>query len=122
MRGLVWVGSSKRDYIAFPEDIQDEMGFALYLAQQGKEHPSAKPLKGFGGRGVLELVASHDGSAYRAVYTVRLERAVYMLHAFQKRSKRGIATPRLELEMIKQRLAEAEIIDRASAQPRGTTK
>jgi phage-related protein len=122
LRGLVWVGSSKRDYVEFPEEVQDEMGFALFLAQQGKEYASAKALKGFGGRGVLELVESHQGNAYRAVYTVRFERAIYVLHAFQKKSKRGVATPPMELDTIRRRLAEAEIIDRAAVGPRGTMR
>jgi phage-related protein len=84
------------------------MGQALYTAQQGSTDPSAKPLKGFGGAGVLEIVAAHDGNTWRAVYTVRFKDCVYVLHAFQKKSKKGIATPKQEIELIRQRLADAE--------------
>lgn len=118
-RELIWVGSSKRDYMAFPQEVQDDMGFALHLAQEGKEHQNAKTLKGFGGRGVLELVESHEGNAYRAVYTVRFASAVYVLHAFQKKSKRGIATPQLEIDAIKRRLADAKAIHKARAARKG---
>ena len=101
---LVWVGSSKDDLIAFPEDVKDVMGFALHLAQQGGKHPSAKPLKGFKGAGVLEVVDSYDGDTYRAVYTVKIKNKVYVLHAFQKKSKKGIQTPQQDIELIKARL------------------
>ena len=85
------------------------MGYALYLAQCGDKHLDAKPLRGFGGgAGVLEVVADHDGDTYRAVYTVRFADAVYVLHAFQKKSKRGIATPKREIERIRQRLQQAQ--------------
>lgn len=84
------------------------MGQALYAAQCGEEYPSVKALKGFGGRAVLEIVASHEGDTWRTVYTVRFQDAVYVLHAFQKKSKRGIATPQKELDLVKQRLAAAE--------------
>ena len=84
------------------------MGQALYVAQCGEEYPSVKALKGFGGRAVLEIVAPHEGDTWRTVYTVRFQDAVYVLHAFQKKSKRGIATPQKELELVKQRLAAAE--------------
>lgn len=111
LRPLVWVGSSKRDLVALPEAVRQVMGFALHQAQAGEEHPAAKPLSGFGGRGVLEVVARHDGDTFRAVYTVRLEQAVYVLHCFQKKAKRGIATPKTELELIRRRLREAEALD-----------
>jgi phage-related protein len=84
------------------------MGFALYLAQQGGKHRDAKPLSGFGGAGVLEVVADSSGSTYRAVYTVRLAGRVYVLHSFQKKSKRGIETPKAEINLIKSRLKRAE--------------
>ena len=84
------------------------MGYALYQAQIGKKHPNAKPLKGFGGAGVLEIVADHVGDTFRAVYTVKFARAIYVLHTFQKKSKSGIKTPTEELELIKQRLKSAE--------------
>ncbi|EDX83317.1 Phage family protein [Synechococcus sp. PCC 7335] len=84
------------------------MGFALYRAQQGKKHPDVKPLKGFRGSSVLEIVESFDGNAYRAIYTVKFEGIVYVLHAFQKKSKRGIATPQQDIELVKRRLKRAE--------------
>jgi len=84
------------------------MGQALYTAQQGLIDPSAKPLRGFGGAGVLEIVAAHDGNTWRAIYTVRFKGCVYVLHAFQKKSKKGIATPKQEIELIRRRLADAE--------------
>lgn len=112
-RELVWVGSSKRDFMGFPEEIRADMGYGLYRAQQGREHASAKALKGFGGRTVLELVEDHASGTYRAVYTVRFDTAVYVLHAFQKKSKRGIGTPQLDKEMIERRLREAEAIHRS---------
>jgi phage-related protein len=88
------------------------MGMALYAAQQGVTDPAAKPLKGFGGASVLEIVAEDEGGAWRAVYTIRYAEAVYVLHAFQKKSKRGIATPLQEIDLIKRRLAEAERLHR----------
>src|SRR3954451_17776559 len=112
-RELVWVGSSKRDFMGFPEEIRADMGYGLYRAQQGSEHASAKALKGFGGRTVLELVEGQASGNYRAVYTVRFDTAVYVLHAFQKKSKRGIETPQLDKEMIERRLREAEAIHRS---------
>ena len=91
---LFWIGSTRRDLKEFPDDVQDMMGHALDIAQQGKKHQDAKPLSGFGGTGVLEIVEDSAGDTYRAVYTVRFEGAVYALHAFQKKSKKGIKTPR----------------------------
>ncbi len=90
----------------FPQAVREEMGYALYQAQTGEKHESAKPLKGFGS-GVLEVVSDHRSGTYRAVYTVRLAGKVYVLHAFQKKAKRGIATPKSELELVKQRLQRA---------------
>ena len=106
-RPLQWIGSSKRDLLTFPDDVRQTMGFALFLAQAGDEHPNAKALKGFGGRGVLEVIERHDGDTYRSVYTVRLEKAVYVLHCFQKKAKRGIATPKEDMDLIRKRLADA---------------
>jgi len=94
IRPLNWVGGSYREYIQFPEPVQDEMGFALFRAQIGERHHIAKTMKGFGGSGVLELVGRHEGNAYRAVYTVRFVKEVYVLHAFQKKAKSGVATPK----------------------------
>lgn len=107
VKPLNWAGNSYRVYIQFPEPVQDEMGFALYRAQIGERHPTAKIMKGFGG-GVLELVGSHDGNAYRAVYTVKFAEEVYVLHAFRKKSKKGIATPRRDIDLIGRRLRMAE--------------
>ncbi len=107
LRPVEWVGSSKEDVKAFPARVQDHLGFALYQAQAGLKHRDAKPLKGLGS-GVLEVVSRHDGDTYRAVYTVRFKAAVYVLHAFQKKAKRGRATPKHEIELIKHRLKVAE--------------
>jgi phage-related protein len=106
-RPLVWLGSSRRELRAFPREVRREMGAALFAAQLGETDPAAKPLKGLGGASVLEIVARDEGGAWRAVYTVRYAEAIYVLHVFQKKSKRGIATPRQELDLIQQRLAEA---------------
>src|SRR6202165_4327733 len=102
-----WIGSSRDDLRVFPDEVRRVMGFAINDAQNGDEHPRAKALKGFGGRSVLEVVDDEDGDTYRAVYTVRFAGAIYVLHAFQKKSKRGIATPKTELDLIKQRLKRA---------------
>ena len=103
-----WIGSSRDDVRNFPEPVRLRIGGALWEAQIGRKAPWAKPLKGFGGSSVLEILDDHDGDAYRAVYTVRLAGVVYVLQAFQKKSKRGIATPRLEIALIQQRLKRAE--------------
>jgi phage-related protein len=108
VRPLVWVGSSRRDLRGFPQEIRRDIGQALYAAQQGETDPAAKPLKGFGGRSVQEIVADYGGDTWRAVYTVRFQEAIYVLHAFQKKSKKGIATPKREIDLIRHRLAEAE--------------
>ena len=102
-----WVGSSRRDLKSFPAPVRRDIGQALYAAQCGEEYPTVKALQGFGGRSVLEIVASDEDGAYRAVYTVRFQDAIYVLHVFQKKSKIGIATPKREIEMIQQRLAIA---------------
>lgn len=106
---LYWVASSKRDLTNMPEAVQDTFGFALHLAQQGGKHPDAKPLKRFVGAGVLEVVESHDTNTYRAVYTVRFGGTVYVLHCFQKKSVKGIQTPRPETSLIKARFLAAEL-------------
>ncbi len=108
LKPLYWVGSSKRDLLALPEDIVDVFGYALYLAQIGRKHEQAKALKGFGSAGVLEIVEDWERNSYRAVYTVRFERAVFVLHVFQKKAKRGISTPNADLDLIRQRLKAAE--------------
>ena len=109
---LVWIASSRDDICELPRNVQRVFGFALRAAQMGSKHPDAKPLKGFGGAGVLEVVANDDGDTFRAVYTVRLESRVYVLDVFQKKSKAGIATPKHDLERIKRRLKQAEQIER----------
>jgi phage-related protein len=108
IKPVIWIGSAKAGLSSFPEDVKDSMGFALYVAQQGGKHADAKPLRGFGGAGVLEIVKDHTGDTYRAVYTVRLAGRVYVLHAFQKKSKHGIETPKAETNLIKRRLKRAE--------------
>jgi phage-related protein len=102
-----WVGSSKEDLRDFPEEVRRRVGSALWDAQLGLKAPYVKPLQGFGGAGVLEIVDDFNGDTYRAVYTVRFAAAVYVLHAFQKKSRRGIATPKAELDLIEQRLRRA---------------
>jgi phage-related protein len=104
----LFVGPSRRELKALPDEVRGEFGHALHEAQRGAEPDSAKALIGFGGRGVLELVEDFDGNTYRAVYTVRFAGAVYVLCAFQKKSKAGIATPKAEIELIKTRLRAAE--------------
>jgi phage-related protein len=103
-----WVGTTLRDLRSLPRPVRIDIGHALFTAQEGKTDPAAKPLKGFGGSSVLEIVASHHGNAWRAVYTVRFEDAVYVLHVFQKKSTKGVTTPVREIELIRRRLAEAE--------------
>jgi len=105
---LLWVGDSRRVVRGFPADVRRVIGRALDAAQRGGKDPTAKPLAGFRGATVLDIVDDHDGDTYRAVYTVRFANAVYALHAFQKKSKRGIQTPRQEIELIRRRLAAAE--------------
>lgn len=102
-----WI--AKKDLQAMPDPVQQVFGFALYNAQIGLLHPAARPLKGFGSAGILEVVEDWRGNAYRAVYTVRFAHAVYVLHCFQKKSKQGIQTPKHEIEVIRERLKEAEM-------------
>ncbi|MCT7956619.1 type II toxin-antitoxin system RelE/ParE family toxin [Laspinema palackyanum] len=123
LKPVEWVGSSLEDLKEFPEEVRQGVGedlkefpeevrqgvgYALYLAQCGEKHPSAKPLKGFKGAGVLEVVEDFDGDTYRAVYTLKLAGVVYVLHAFQKKSKKGIATPKQDIELIEARLKRAK--------------
>jgi phage-related protein len=104
-RPLIWRATAKADFGAFPEPVQREMGYALFLAQMGERHPTmVRTLKGFGGAAVVEIKESHDGNAYRAVYTVRYADAVYVLHAFQKKSKKAIDTSKADIELIEKRL------------------
>ena len=106
-RPLFWIGSSKGDLLAFPEAVKDEIGTALSVAQFGGKHPDAKPWKGEG-PGIFEIVDDHRGDTYRAVYTVRFEGAVYVLHAFQKKSPSGIKTARTDVQIVTQRLKLAK--------------
>jgi phage-related protein len=103
---LYWVGSAKADLLKFPEKVIDDIGYALGVAQLGGKHPDAKPWKGEGS-GVLEIVERHDGNAYRAVYTVRFEGAMYVLHAFQKKSPSAIKTARTDIDLVRDRLKRA---------------
>ena len=110
LKPVIWIGSSRKDLREFPEPVQDHMGYALYVAQRGGRHRDAKILSGFGGAGVVEVVKDHRGDTFRAVYTLRHAGTVYVLHAFQKESKTGRETPRRDMELIRQRLREAEQI------------
>ena len=105
---VLWVGSSKKDLMAMPDEVKSAFGFALYLAQQGKKHQNAKPLKRFSGAGVLEVVEDSLGDTFRAVYTVKIAENIYVLHCFQKKSKRGIETPKQEIDLIRDRLKMAQ--------------
>ncbi|MBP6011613.1 MAG: type II toxin-antitoxin system RelE/ParE family toxin [Alphaproteobacteria bacterium] len=108
MKPVVWLGTSHDAVRGFSGPVRRDIGYALYAAQRGGIDPSAKPLSGFGGRGVVEVIADDTGGTYRAVYTVRFEEAIYVLHAFQKKSRKGIATSAADIEMIKKRLKLAE--------------
>ena len=109
-RPLLWVGSSKKDLLELPVPVRRFFGHALDFAQRGEQHGAANVLKGFGGAGVLEVVEDDADGTYRAVYTVRFREAVFVLHVFQKKSKRGIATPQADMEVIRQRLKVAAIV------------
>jgi phage-related protein len=109
-RRLVWIGSSKKDLMELPVPVRKFFGHALHFAQMGEQHNAAKVLKGFGGAGVLEIVEYDAAGTYRAVYTVRFEEAVFVLHCFQKKSKSGIATPKKEMEVVQTRLKIAEVL------------
>jgi phage-related protein len=113
---IFWVASSKKDLRALPRSVQDVFGYALHLAQTGRKHDQAKPLKGFGSAGVLEVVEDFRSDTYRAVYTVKFGDAVYVLHCFQKKSSHGIGTPKPDIDLIRERLKAAE------AHAKGTSK
>ena len=106
----IWLGPTQRIIRGFPRSVRQVIGYALEVAQRGGRHPDAKPLRGFKGAGVLEVVENHEGNAYRAVYTVKLADHVYVLHAFQKKAKKEVRTPKREIELIRKRLREAEQI------------
>ena len=108
IRPVEWVGSSYKDFRSFPDEVQDHVGYALHVAQTGSKHEDAKPLKGFGGACVLEVVSNYSGDTFRSVYTVKFALAVYVLHAFQKKSKVGSKTPLGDLTLVEQRFRLAE--------------
>ncbi len=108
VKPLEWVASSKKDLLAMPAEVVDVFGYALHLAQHGGKHAQSKPLKGFGSAGVLEIVEDDDGNTYRAVYTVKFGNAVYVLHCFQKKSHKGIETPKQDMDLIRSRMSLAQ--------------
>lgn len=108
MKPVHWIGSSKSDLLDFPDEVRQEAGYALHLAQCGDKALNAVPMVGFGSAKVLEVVINHDTDTYRAVYTVKFAKAVYVLHAFQKKAKKGISTPKPDMNLIHKRLAAAE--------------
>jgi phage-related protein len=110
LKPVIWIGSSLKDFRAFPEAVQDHAGYALYVAQRGGKHRDAKALAGFGGAAVLEIIKDYRGDTFRAVYTLRFAGTVYVLHAFQKKSKTGRETPRRDMDLIQQRLGDARRI------------
>jgi phage-related protein len=111
MKDVVWISSSLEDLSEFPEDVKDEIGHALYQAQIGLKPRNAKPLTGIGA-GIMEVVSDFDRSTYRAVYAVKISDVIYVLHCFQKKSKHGIATPKQEIDLIKQRLKDAKQLEK----------
>ena len=107
IKSLEWIGSSRRDLREFPETVQDEIGDALQVAQEGDKHPKSKPLRGREFSGVMEIRSNYERNTYRAVYATKIGDKIYVLHAFQKKSKKGIATPKKEINLIKRRLKRA---------------
>jgi phage-related protein len=116
LKPVIWMGSSRKDLHTFPDPVQHHMGYALYVAQRGGKHRDTKVLSGFGGAGVVEVVTDFRGDTFRAVYTVRFAASVYVLHAFQKKSKSGRETPQRDIELIRKRLREAEQIAKGREQ------
>ena len=110
LKPLIWVGSSKKDLLQFPKEIINSAGYALYLAQSGEKYIHSKVLKGFGGAGIIEIIESDPSGTFRIVYTIQLANVIFVLHAFQKKSKQGIKTPKPEIDLIKKRLKEAQEI------------
>ncbi len=119
LKPLRWIGAALEELIGVPDEPRKAIGYALYLAQTGGKHPHAKPLKGFGGAHVIEIVEDHDGATFRAVYTVRFADAVYVLHVFQKKSRKGISTPRHVIDLVRARLKQAERIQAERPPTRG---
>ncbi|WP_332066266.1 type II toxin-antitoxin system RelE/ParE family toxin [Bartonella sp. CB189] len=112
MKRIIWLGSSHKDIKNLPDIIQQRIGYSLYLAQIGNQGSNVKILKGFGSACVLEIVERDIQGTYRAVYTVRYENALYILHCFQKKSTHGIATPKPDIDLIKERLKLAEQLEK----------
>jgi phage-related protein len=108
---IKWLGDSLVRLRGFPEDVKDDVGAALMWAQMGDKHADAKPMRGFGGASVLEIVEDHDGDTYRAVYTVRFREIIYVLHCFQKKSKKAGETPKHDIRLIEQRLEQARRLE-----------
>ena len=108
IKPIIWLGDSLVNLRDFPETVRSEFGFAIYRAQEGAKHVAAKPMKGFGGAGVLEVVEDDDGKTYRAIYTVKFKGVIYVLHIFQKKSKQGSKTPQGDIELIRARLQWAQ--------------
>jgi phage-related protein len=111
-RALIYLGSSEKDAGKLPEEVKELFSYALTIALAGGQHEDAKPFKGFNGRSVMEVVADDRNGTFREVYTVRFEEAIYVLHIFQKKSKKGIATPKQDMDLIKQRLKWAEALNK----------
>ena len=111
LKPLEFISSSKKDLSSFPDPVKQDMGYALFQAQQGQRARSVKTLTGFGSGGVVEIVEDHDGETYRCIYTTKLQKAVYVLHAFQKKSKSGIAMPRHDTDLLRIRLNDAKRLD-----------
>ena len=109
---VAWIGSTKKDLLAMPEAVQKEIGFILFQVQCGRMPPEAKPLKGFGGASVEEILVDYDRATFRAVYTVRFAQWIYMLHVFKKKAKSGISTPKPDLEVIERRLKQAVAMEK----------
>ncbi len=105
-----WVGSSRKDIQSLPPRVRKQFGLALFKAQVGDRSPKAKPLSGFGGASVIEVVENFNTDTYRAIYTVRFQEAVYVLHVFQKKSRQGIQTPAKDIELVRARLKQAEVM------------
>ncbi len=111
LKPVRWLGDSQDRLRGFPEDVKDDVGTALMWAQMGEKHADAKPMQGFGGASVLEIIEDHDGDTYRAVYTVRFKARIYVLHCFQKKSKKGNETPKHDVKLIKERLEQAKQLE-----------
>lgn len=111
LKEVIWIGSSKKDLSGFPGSVKKMFGVAIFYAQKGSKHPSATPMKGFKGAGVLEIIEDSDTDTYRCVYTVKLGKKIYILHAFKKKSKKGIATPRADIGLIASRLVDAKELE-----------